>query len=361
MKVVVFGNSCGLGGAQTAFRHMVEFFVNDGHEVGVIGLIAKDDVLPAHEKSAFGLRVNHVGWRLLKFGQIIRAAQRARSFTPDLFVSVGLATSANVLARYLRRPTFRLCQDFIFGRALNDPLLKPLHHTFHALAVQSPSMVGALRSQGFDALPLSWLPCFPDPPQPGFSRTNRNGRPEIRLGYFGRLAANKGIDFLLQSLATAKLPAPVSLDIWGGGGELQKLRQLSERLSLGSIVQFRGRYPEGTDYARLMCGYDGLVLPSTDTEGLPLVLLEAMAYGVPFLTTRVGAIPDCANEDAVLVEPNLDGVRVGLEQFVARVAADQFSTSRLQKHFAVHFSHDVMAARWREMIIDPKLFFSVRA
>jgi alpha-mannosidase len=61
------------------------------------------------------------------------------------------------------------------------------------------------------------------------------------------------------------------------------------------------------------------------------------------------------------VEPNLDAIRAGLEQFVARATADQFSTSRLQQHYALHFSHEVMAARWREMMANPKQFFSTHA
>jgi len=358
MKIVVFGNGCGFGGAQTAFRRLVDFFASEGHSIGVIGVVRKDDVLPSHDKAAFAVRLNNDSWRIIKLNQTLHAAERARRFAPDLFVTVGLAKSAVLIARYLPRQTFRLAQDFIFGRSLDDPLFKPLRHTFHALAVQASSMIAPLRAQGFNAVPLSWLPCFPDPPQTGFSRAERNGRPEVRLAYFGRLAPNKGIDLLLQTLASAKLTAPTTLDVWGGGSELEPLKQLAAGLPCRDSVQFRGRYPEGPDYARLMCGYDGLVLPSTGIEGLPLILLEAMAYGVPFLSTRVGAIPDCANEDAVLVEPRLDALRGGLERFVMLAAANQFFAARLQRHYAEHFSHPVMANRWREMMANPKQFFT---
>ena len=361
MKIVVFGNGCGFGGAQTAFRRLVDFFSAEGHSVGVIGLVGKSDVLPAQETAAFAKRLNNDSWRIIKLNQTFRAAERARQFAPDVFVAVGLAKSATLIARYLPKKTFRVAQDFIFGRRPDDPLLKPLRYVFHALAVQSPSMLGALRAQAFDALPLSWLPCFPDPPQLGFAREERNGRNGVRLGYFGRLAPNKGIDLLLQALASAKLASPVTLDIWGGGSESETLKKLATTLPCQDVVQFKGRYPEGAECARLMCTYDGLVLPSTGLEGLPLILLEAMAYGVPFLTTRVGAIPDCANDDTVLTDPTVDSIRSGLEQFVARASANQFSTSRLQRHYANHFSHEVMASRWREMMSDPKRFFSPHA
>lgn len=358
MKVLVFGNGCGFGGAQTAFRRFVDFCTSEGHDVGVIGLVRKDDELPAQKQAAFAVRLSNDSSRLIKLGQALRASARARRFAPDLFVTVGLAKSADLISRCLPEQTYRVAQDFIFGRPVTDALLTASMRHFDALAVQAPSMIGALQKQGFKTRPLSWLPCFPDPPQSGFSRTERNGRAEVRLAYFGRLAANKGIDLLLQALATAQFNFPVLLDVWGGGSETESLKQLAATLPCRDNVQFRGRYPEGEDYARLLCGYDGLVLPSTGTEGLPLILLEAMAYGVPFLTTQVGAIPDCANEDAVLVEPNLDALCSGLEQFVARAALNQFSTSRLQSHYAAHFSHAVMADRWRQMMANPKNFFA---
>ena len=361
MNLVVFGNACGFGGAQTAFRRLVEFFISEGHSVGVIGVVEEKDVLPGNNQATFSKRIDFsTDSRVKKFRQTFGAAVSARRHSPGLFVSVGLARSASVIARFLPGQTFRVAQDFICGRGVNDPLLLTTNRAFDALAVQAPSMVGALRGQGYAALPLNWLPCFPDPPQAGFSRAARVARASVRLAYFGRLASNKGIDLLLQSVATAKLAAPVALDIWGGGSELEKLEALAKSLSLGEAVQFRGRYPEGADYARLLCGYDGLVLPSTGLEGLPLILLEAMAYGVPFLTTRIGAIPDCcmSNADAVLVEPTLEAIRAGLEQFVARAAVDDFSVERLRQHYQTHFSHAVMADRWRAMLKQPQTFFN---
>ena len=362
MKIVVFGNCSGFGGAQTAFRRLVEFLVEDRHLVGVIGLSDREDNLPMSERTAFGVRVAPGKTSpLRKLTQVLRATAATRRHGPEIFVAVGLAHSAAFIARRLPRKTFRICQDFIFGRQTSDPLLLSANRAFDALAVQSPSMVEALRSQHYGALPLAHLPCFPNPVSPGCLRTKQRDNSRIRMAYFGRLAPNKGLDMLLPALARARLPIKVLLDIWGKGNEEAALRKLVSEFRLDSVVQFRGTYPEPASH--LISEYDGLLLPSTGLEGLPLILLEAMACGVPVLATRVGAIPDCCaeNEDAILVEPNAEAIRVGLETFAGRTLNDGFSSKRLMHYFESRFSFDAMASRWRAMLADPRSFFPTYA
>jgi glycosyltransferase involved in cell wall biosynthesis len=362
MNIVVFGNGAGFGGAQTAFRRLVDFLISEGHSVGTVSLAGEHEEFSGNGSAAFQSCIEYPeSSRARKVAQTLRAALRARRHRPELFIAVGLANSANVVARLFPTGTFRVCQDFIFGRQRDDPLLRSAARSFDALAVQSPSMVAALRSQNYNALPLAYLPCFPNPIQGGSRRTRQSSGEQVRLGYFGRLAPNKGLDLLLRALASAKLSTNVSLDIWGRGGEEVTLNQLTSELKLEASVQFRGTYPsEGNN---LIADYDGLVVPSTGLEGLPLVLLEAMAQGVPFLTTRVGAIPDCCagNEDVVLVEPKVDALRSGLEQFVIRIATPDFSAKRLIQYYQDNFSFEVMADRWRAMIAEPRQFFAANA
>jgi len=356
MEIIVFGNAIGQGGAQTAFRRLVDFLIAEGHSVGAIAIAQEADP-PFLCAPSFYDRID--GSKLFqKVRQLSRSAIRSRGHKPGIFISVGLAKASSMIARFLPRRTFRVCQDFISDRALADPLLACSNRAFDAIAVQSPSMIGLLQEKGYSALPLSWLPCFPESPVEGFHRV-AGGCESIRIAYFGRLAPNKGLDFFLRAFASLQFATPVVFEIWGRGNESDKLKQLAKDLNLGEVVRFCGQYPTGVEYAKLMCSYDGLVLPSIGVEGLPLILIEAMAYGVPFLTTRVGAIPDCCddNSDAILVEPNLEALRAGLQEFVGRLIANTFSTERLTHYYQTHFSFDVMAQRWRSMLADPSTFF----
>jgi teichuronic acid biosynthesis glycosyltransferase TuaC len=103
----------------------------------------------------------------------------------------------------------------------------------------------------------------------------------------GHLVELKGVDIAIEALA--RVP-DTTLLIAGEGSEEHKLRQLVERLGLGARVRFLGAIPQAE-----LCDYynaaDVMVLASS-REGMPNVVLEAMACGTPVLATPVGGIPE---------------------------------------------------------------------
>jgi glycosyltransferase involved in cell wall biosynthesis len=362
MKILVLGNCVGLGGAQTAFRNFVKFLLRDGVEVAVIAICNGDTGLSTGDAHLWTLAQSGTTWRsrLAKAFHVGRAAWLARSFAPDVFVSVGLARTANVIARALGSSCYTIAQDFIFGRSVDDPLLKSAASVFRAIGVQAPSMVAALRESGFKSRPVNWIPCLPESPIEGLEKHQRTPDGTVRLAYFGRLAANKGLDLILEALCATDLALTVKLDIWGTGAEGQRLSERCGELGLAPTVKFLGGYPKGERGARLMCEYDAMVLPSTGSEGLPLILLEAMAYGLPFMATDVGAVRDCCegNEDSILVEPRAASLRQGLRETVRRVLAQEFKPERLRQYHKRRFTYSLMVERWRQCLYAPEAFFN---
>jgi len=107
----------------------------------------------------------------------------------------------------------------------------------------------------------------------------------LRLLYVGRLTANKGVDVLLRALQDRPLPAGAEVVLVGTGPEASPLRALAE----GLPVRFVGEVPESALFA-WYADSDAFVFP-TRYEGMPTVILEAMAAGLPIIASDIGAVP----------------------------------------------------------------------
>ncbi len=118
-----------------------------------------------------------------------------------------------------------------------------------------------------------------------------------------RLSPEKDFATLLRATWILVKDCPdFRLKIVGDGGERQKLEQLSEELNLTKHVEFLG---ERSDVSQLL-PQAGFFVSSSQTEGISLTLLEAMAVGLPVVTTRVGGNPEIVVEGKTgrLVPPN---------------------------------------------------------
>jgi glycosyltransferase involved in cell wall biosynthesis len=121
-----------------------------------------------------------------------------------------------------------------------------------------------------------------------------------RLLCVGRLAPEKGQSLLLEAIASlAAAGQPVHLLLIGDGPDRRFLEHRVSELGIESSVEFAG----WVDQARLMAEYaraDLFVLPSL-AEGIPMVLMEAMAMQIPCVAPRITGIPE-------LIEHGVDGM-----------------------------------------------------
>jgi len=177
---------------------------------------------------------------------------------------------------------------------------------FDAVIVVSRALAGRLIRDGVPAdrihiLQNVWQETVP-PLNPVTARQLlRVAVDEFRIGWVGRLSAEKGADVLIDALRLVRdLPFGVSIVGEGSAGEQRSLLARARRSGGGVAqrIQWHGLVP---DASRLFKAFDVFVL-SSRTEGTPIVLLEAMAAGVPIVATRVGGVPDVlTSAEAVLV------------------------------------------------------------
>jgi len=148
----------------------------------------------------------------------------------------------------------------------------------------------------------------------------RTGAEEpLRLLTVGRLVPVKGQPLLVEAVATLRRRGhDVCLTIIGEGPARGAIEEAIARHGVGDAVRLAGSV--GQDEIRAhYAAADIFMLPSF-TEGLPVVLMEAMAMGIPVLTTQVTGIPELVDSDVsgVMVRPGrLDEILGALERLVA--------------------------------------------
>lgn len=132
----------------------------------------------------------------------------------------------------------------------------------------------------------------------------------LRLLTVARLAPQKGLPLLLDALA--RTGTGITLDIVGDGPGEQALKARANLLNLNERVRFLGAR-DGVGVREALGAAHIFVLPSF-AEGLPVVIMEALASGRPVIATSVGAIGELVDADCGWLIPpgNVDALIVAL-------------------------------------------------
>ncbi len=159
--------------------------------------------------------------------------------------------------------------------------------------------------------PLHVVHCGVDPERYVYAPRSPPVRGPVRVLCVASLQEYKGHRFLLDALARGGPGLDrVELDLVGRGELHDALRKRAAQLGLGGHVRFHGGLTEPA-VAELLARAHVFVLPSIVVarsgfqEGIPVSLMEAMAVGVPVVTTRISGIPELVRdgETGLLVAP----------------------------------------------------------
>jgi glycosyltransferase involved in cell wall biosynthesis len=166
----------------------------------------------------------------------------------------------------------------------------------------------------------------------------------VVVAHVGRLAAVKGQRELIEALAaTPDVHAVlVGEDIETDGAFRRELEAEAERIGVADRVFFAGYRPQA---AAELAEVDALVLPSR-IEGLPIVVLEAMARGKPVVATPVGGTPELVvdAETGVLVE-DIAGLAAALRWLAGNPGEARRMGEAGRRRVEEHFSEDAMTRR----------------
>lgn len=121
-------------------------------------------------------------------------------------------------------------------------------------------------------------------------RRTHHSNGTFRLLFVGNLLERKGVKDLLRAFASPAMAARHIHLTMAGGGPVEQYRSMAAELGIAGRVTFTGWLSQ-TQARSLMVESDALILPAYD-EGLPLVILEALASRTPVICTPVGSIPE---------------------------------------------------------------------
>ena len=180
-----------------------------------------------------------------------------------------------------------------------------------------------------------------------------DGRPESRraaqeqvVGTVATLRAEKNIERLLRAVAALRADGlACRLVVVGEGAERQRLEALALELGLAGATEFTGGRADPSEAYR---GFDVFAL-SSDTEQMPLSVMEAMASGLPVAATDVGDVRTMLGDaGAACVVPRDDALLAGA---IARLLRDPALRARLgaanRARAEREFDQERMFAAWR--------------
>lgn len=301
------------GGAESVVRGLATETRRRGEPVALAALAQSDAAMPLAEAlHAQGVEVEEIRCGRRRYLAEIRALVNAIRKTQAQVVHTHVYHADLVGYRAARAadvPVVATVHGFTGGGWKNQFyqwLDRRVLRRFDAVLCVSESVRARVRDAGCDPRIVYLVPngYTGERPLPRAEAREVLGVPrDVKaVGWVGRLSREKGADLLLS--AAVSVPRDTMVFFVGDGPE-------RGRLEAETAAQRRIRFLGARSNAGcLLRAFDALVI-SSRTEGLPIVLLEAMTAEVPVVSFAVGGIPDVVNDNSAWLAPPGDPAALG--------------------------------------------------
>jgi glycosyltransferase involved in cell wall biosynthesis len=214
------------------------------------------------------------------------------------------------------------------------------------LITVSPSLRGYMISRGIAAERITYVPN--GVPRSSFTAERRPPTRAWTLGTVALFRPRKGIETLLEAVAMLR-SRDINVRLRAVGGFETPMYKaevlgLAEKLDLAPAIDWIG-FTRNVN--RELAKINLFVLPSLFGEGLPMVVLEAMAAGLPVVASRVEGVPEAVvhRETGLLVEPgSVSQLAASIEEVVTGNVDYSHLSRGARKRHAERFSDTTMAA-----------------
>lgn len=313
MRITLVISSLSAGGAERVMSSMANYWAGKRHEVSLITLAKKEtDFYPLRQEvkridlDLESVSVNNFGAIRTNFYRIKALRHWIQSCRSEVIIS--FIDKMNCLTLVA---TLGLNLPVIVSERV-DPryhgigrLWSSIRRVTYPTAAQVVVQTKAVADWASGFLNKKLVCTIPNPINIAQSKSvQRPGHLKHSIIAMGRLVPQKGFDLLLKAFAEVSKTHPEwSLSIVGHGPEFNGLQRLGKELGLKGNLFFLGAVADPFPFLR---GADLFVL-SSRFEGFPNVLLEAMACGIPVISTN------CPSGPGDIIRPGIDGMLVPSE------------------------------------------------
>jgi glycosyltransferase involved in cell wall biosynthesis len=350
LAIVHILSSFGVGGQERVALDLAIGQLARGHTVSAISLAPAPDGPLAAELSAAGVAVHRVSKRGgVDLTLVPRLALALRELHADVVHThnpLPLIYGAPA-ARLVRARAIHTKHGSNPGSRAHRYLRRAAAQLAHAFVAVSDTTEAQARAQ-HDA-PLDRLSTIPNGIRLDRYAPDAAARADVRaelglgdafvVGTVGRIDANKNQALLVRAMAPL-LSDNVRLVIVGDGDARADLATAIAQLPNPSFVLMTG---PRTDVPRVIQAFDVFAL-SSKSEGLPLVVPEAMSASLPIVSTNVGGLPSVVDHmhTGFLVEVDEDQLRAALSMLVNDPARAREMGSRARHVALARYSHERM-------------------
>lgn len=342
-----------VGGLESVVRMLAHGHQRMGHRVCVAGMFPPSPP-SLGDPHPFLDGLAELGVEVIPIRLPTRAYMRERSavrrlcatLKPSIVHTHGYRSDvvAGSAARAAGVPIVTTVHGFTGGGARNrlyEWIQEGAFRRFDAVVAVSRAIAERLERRGVPRERIRILPNAFDPAAGRLDRAAARrvlGIPasDFTLGWVGRLSREKGADVFLDAMAELA-DDTVHASILGGGPDRADLEQRAIARGIAPRLRWHGTVANA---ATLFAAFDAFVL-SSRTEGIPIVVLEAMAAGTPIVAARVGGVPDMLSDEEAFLVPAEDpralaaaiaALRANPDEAGRRAAA---ARRRLERDFAL--------------------------
>lgn len=356
MKIILAGTLFGQGGVQTHIYWLSKACIEAGFEVALIAMGSQNlSELPERFRELKGVTIYFPcegrRGKLNAFQSFVSSVRLICSLRPDIFLACGMGWNLFLPAIFSNSCRVKVFNEVTSGdvRSKRDSRWS-VRFGFNEVIAQASTVAAQFSKTTGWKRRIPVLPAFPDPievvAKPVHVTARRVPLGKAKAAFFSRLVPHKQGFWLVDQWPQLKNWID-ELHIYGTGPEEQVIRETINENGWGSRVFCHGRYPTGQAYADLLSKFDLTLLPTIGAEGAPLVLLESMACGVPFVAFDVGGIPDYNNTNCCIVSsktPNRFVIEV--QEFVKKLDQGKVDQKLVQEFYMENFAFQPLSRDW---------------